>query len=111
MTRLVRGVEGFRFRDGRLLATKFRATARQATTVTLGGSGVNNLLPGEAVIVTGRSRSGRSLLVEPTQGPSGYVAVGNLILGIHPAHPTPPATPSSPPSTGVTGALSGASGL
>lgn len=105
MGRLLEGVEGFRFNDGRLLVTQFQATVRHPATVTMNRRRVNRLQPGEVVTVTGRSRSGKSLIVEPAQGAGGYVTTWRLNLGSSPFVLSP-----ATPSTGVTGALSGASG-
>lgn len=105
LSRLVQGVEGFRFADGRLLVTQFRATVRHPATVTFNRRRVNRLQPGETVTVTGRSRSGRSMVVEPAQGAGGYVTAWRLNFGSSPFVMTP-----STPLTGATGALSGTSG-
>jgi len=110
MARMLQGVEGFRFNDGRLLVTQFQATVRHAATVTMNRRRVNRLQPGETVTVTGRSRSGKSMIVEPAQGAGGYVTAWRLNLGTSPFVLTPSMPPVNPPSSGVTGALGGASG-
>lgn len=77
----VEGVRGFRFGNERLLVTSFQAKTKHPTWVTRRGRRLNRLQAGETVTVTSRSRSGRSLVVTPAQGASGYVTNWRLTLG------------------------------
>jgi hypothetical protein len=77
----VQGIQGFRFGNERLLVTSFQAKTKHPATVTRRGRRVNRLQAGETVTVTGRSRSGRSLVVTPAQGETGYVTTWRLTLG------------------------------